>query len=95
MHTATTLAITSSAFEDDRTISMSAVFDRMGCKGQNQSPDLSWTGAPPNTQSYAISLWDPDVPTGVGAVHGFTDYGFARYGGPCPAIGEIVGLYGR
>lgn len=96
---------------------MSAVFDRMGCTGQNQSPDLAWSGAPPNTKSYAITLWDPDVPTGVGfvhwvlfniparvtslsagaggcddagvgATHGFTDYGVSRYGGPCPPSGD-------
>jgi Raf kinase inhibitor-like YbhB/YbcL family protein len=31
--------------------------------GQNQSPAMSWTGAPDGTQSYAVICHDPDVPS--------------------------------
>jgi Raf kinase inhibitor-like YbhB/YbcL family protein len=122
MQAVATLAISSSIFRDGQTIPMRAVLDQMGCTGQNQSPDLTWSGAPPNTKSYAISLWDPDVPSGVGfvhwllfnipahvtslksgagsqadagvgATHGFTDFGFARYGGPCPPAGDPAHHY--
>jgi hypothetical protein len=30
---------------------------------------------------------------GVGATHGFTDYGFAHYGGPCPPPGDPAHHY--
>jgi Raf kinase inhibitor-like YbhB/YbcL family protein len=48
---------------------MSAVRDQTGCTRQNQSRDLMWSDAPPNTQSYAVTHWDPDVPGSVGFVH--------------------------
>jgi phosphatidylethanolamine-binding protein (PEBP) family uncharacterized protein len=69
MQAAATPVMSSSIFRDGQTIPMSAVLDQTGCIGQNQSPDLTGSGAPPNTKSYAITLWDPDVPSGVGFVH--------------------------
>jgi Raf kinase inhibitor-like YbhB/YbcL family protein len=40
------------------------VFQGFGCKGDNLSPALSWSGAPPGTQSFALLVHDPDAPTG-------------------------------
>jgi len=40
------------------------VFGGMGCKGENQSPSLSWSDAPAGTKSFAIMVHDPDAPTG-------------------------------
>lgn len=40
-----------------------------GCTGTGVSPQLSWSGAPAGTQSYAITLFDPDAPTGSGFWH--------------------------
>jgi Raf kinase inhibitor-like YbhB/YbcL family protein len=31
-----------------------------GCTGGNQSPPLSWSGAPAGTKSYIVTLYDPD-----------------------------------
>lgn len=50
-------------------ISMLHVFNGFGCSGQNQSPAINWSGAPRNTQSYAVTIYDPDAPTGSGWWH--------------------------
>lgn len=44
-------------------------FAGFGCNGGNKSPQLSWSGAPAGTKSYAITAYDPDAPTGSGWWH--------------------------
>ncbi len=39
------------------------------CGGQGISPALSWSGAPANTQSYAITMFDPEGRGGLGVSH--------------------------
>ncbi|GAA0769542.1 YbhB/YbcL family Raf kinase inhibitor-like protein [Ideonella azotifigens] len=45
------------------------VFKGFGCDGGNRSPALNWHGAPAGTQSYAVTVYDPDAPTGSGWWH--------------------------
>jgi len=44
-------------------------FGGFGCDGKNVSPQLSWANAPKGTKSFAITMYDPDAPTGSGWWH--------------------------
>lgn len=44
-------------------------FNGFGCTGKNQSPQLSWKNTPEGTKSFAITMYDPDAPTGSGWWH--------------------------
>jgi Raf kinase inhibitor-like YbhB/YbcL family protein len=53
------LTLRSTAFEPNREIPIAYTKD-----GENISPPLAWSGAPNDTQSYALVLDDPDAPSG-------------------------------
>jgi Raf kinase inhibitor-like YbhB/YbcL family protein len=51
------------------TFQQSQIANTFGCSGGNTSPQLSWSGAPAGTKSFALTLYDPDAPTGSGWWH--------------------------
>jgi Raf kinase inhibitor-like YbhB/YbcL family protein len=51
------------------TLTEEQVFQGFGCAGKNVSPALKWSGAPAGTKSYALTVYDPDAPTGSGWWH--------------------------
>jgi Raf kinase inhibitor-like YbhB/YbcL family protein len=61
--------LTSPAFADQGRLPDAQALNAMGCTGANRSPALGWTGAPAGTKSFAVTLYDPDAPTGSGWWH--------------------------
>lgn len=59
--------VTSPDIAAQSTISAPYVYE--ACGGKNLSPALHWSGAPEGTRSYAITVYDPDAPTGSGWWH--------------------------
>ncbi|MEM7061775.1 MAG: YbhB/YbcL family Raf kinase inhibitor-like protein [Cyanobacteria bacterium P01_B01_bin.77] len=62
-------SLTSTTVSEGEQLPNSHVFEGFGCEGGNQSPQLSWAGAPEGTKSFAITVYDPDAPTGSGWWH--------------------------
>jgi Raf kinase inhibitor-like YbhB/YbcL family protein len=66
---ASALTLTSPDIKPNAKIADEQVFNGWDCTGKNMSPALNWSGAPKGTKSFAISLYDPDAPTGSGFWH--------------------------
>jgi Raf kinase inhibitor-like YbhB/YbcL family protein len=61
--------LTSPTVGPNSLLSNDQVYSGFGCSGKNISPQLTWTGAPGGTKSYAVTVYDPDAPTGSGWWH--------------------------
>jgi len=61
--------VTSADVRDHGTLSARQVLNGFGCTGGDTSPQLAWSDPPAGTQSFAVSVYDPDAPTGSGWWH--------------------------
>lgn len=61
--------LTSPDFKPGARLAQEQVFRGFGCEGGNVSPALAWQGAPKGTRSFAVTVYDPDAPTGSGWWH--------------------------
>ena len=64
-----TFQLTSPDFAEGDALLTSARSGIAGAGGDDRSPELHWEGAPAGTKSYAVTLYDPDAPTGSGWWH--------------------------
>jgi Raf kinase inhibitor-like YbhB/YbcL family protein len=63
--------LTSPDIKPNSTIDKKFEANVFGCSGENKSPALKWSGAPQGTRSFAVTVYDPDAPTGSGFWHWF------------------------
>jgi hypothetical protein len=66
---AASFRLTSPTIKPGSMLTEAQVFKGFGCEGKNISPALKWSGAPKDTKSFAITVYDPDAPTGSGWWH--------------------------
>lgn len=92
--------LTSPDIKPGGTMAAKFVFNGFGCTGANVSPALSWSGAPQGTKSFALTVYDPDAPTGSGFWHWVlldipADVTALKQGGPLPdGVMQIHNDYG-
>jgi Raf kinase inhibitor-like YbhB/YbcL family protein len=86
--------LTSSSFENDHFLPLSAIYNALyngvndcsinGKPGGNQSPQLSWTGAPAGTRSFTVVLYD--------ATAAFTHWGMYNIPASVTSLAENAGV---
>jgi Raf kinase inhibitor-like YbhB/YbcL family protein len=61
--------LSSSDIQDGKQLGVDQIQNGSGCSGRDISPALSWSGAPASARSFAVTVFDPDAPTGSGWWH--------------------------
>jgi Raf kinase inhibitor-like YbhB/YbcL family protein len=61
--------VTSTDIEAGGTLPVAQMSGIFGAGGTDTSPQLSWSGAPSETASFGLTVYDPDAPTGAGFWH--------------------------
>lgn len=63
------LQISSKDIAPNAAITKKHVFKGFGCSGDNIFPEVTWSNPPLGTKSFALTVYDPDAPTGSGWWH--------------------------
>lgn len=64
------LKVTSESFAEGATLTAAQQGGTMGVEGGlDKSPQVSWSAGPEGTESYAVTVFDPDAPTASGFWH--------------------------
>jgi Raf kinase inhibitor-like YbhB/YbcL family protein len=61
--------LTSEDIGHGQTLRLDQVSGVFGAGGTDTSPQLSWSGFPEGTKSFAVTMYDPDAPTASGFWH--------------------------
>jgi Raf kinase inhibitor-like YbhB/YbcL family protein len=61
--------LTSADISDGKPLKLDQVSAQGGAGGRDISPQLSWSGFPAETKSFAVTVYDPDAPTVSGFWH--------------------------
>lgn len=65
-----TFDVKSSNIGEDRVLKREQMSTISGVEGgKDSSPELTWSDAPEGTKSFAVTMYDPDAPTGSGFWH--------------------------
>jgi Raf kinase inhibitor-like YbhB/YbcL family protein len=68
-HGSSAFTLGSDSFEDGQTLPAAQRGAATGPGASDESPQLSWRGAPAGTKSYAVTVFDPDAPGRGGFWH--------------------------
>jgi Raf kinase inhibitor-like YbhB/YbcL family protein len=80
------LFVRSNTFQDGGRIPQSMAFNTSGCTGQNKSPQLSWYGAPRETRTFTVQMFDVDA--------SFTHWGMYKIPASTTSLPENAGVAG-
>jgi len=62
-------SLTSNSITDGQPLATAQISGILGAGGEDVSPQLSWSGFPEETRSFAVTVYDPDAPTLSGFWH--------------------------